>query len=239
MKYSKLIIAGLTAAITLNGAAAVFADDTTEVEKVTTQRTAAEHQNEQTDSREQQEDETDGRDQFFREIGAESGKYKDMEIDMSGLDLPEDFIPFDEAHVPDGINIPVNGELKPIEFDEEGNMIYGQRPPMFGETEGERPEFREGERPEFREGERPEFIEGERPEFRKWEIPEFEEGERPELPEGENPPMNGEIPEFQGSEIPEFQGGEMPGFQGGEMPEFPQEGSMQSGGQYLQMAGQF
>ena len=38
-----------------------------------------------------------------------------------------------------------NGELKPIEFDEDGNMIYGQRPPMFDEMEGQRPEFAEGD----------------------------------------------------------------------------------------------
>ena len=32
-------------------------------------------------------------------------------IDMSKLTLPEGFVPFDEAHVPDGKNAPANGEL--------------------------------------------------------------------------------------------------------------------------------
>ena len=136
MKHTKLIIAGLTAAITLSGAAAVFADETKSVEPEEMRR----------------------------------GSFQDMEIDMSGLDLPEDFVPFDEAHVPDGINVPVNGELKPIEFDEEGNMLFGQRP-----EEG-----------------MPPMMNGERP-----ELPEFADGERPELPEGEMPQMNGGMPGFQ------------------------------------------
>ena len=112
MKHTKLIIAGLTAAITLSGAAAVFADETKSVEPEEMRR----------------------------------GSFQNMEIDMSGLDLPEDFVPFDEAHVPDGINVPVNGELKPIEFDEEGNMLFGQRPeegmpPMMN---GEMPQMNGG-----------------------------------------------------------------------------------------------
>lgn len=153
------------------------------------------------------------------------------EIDMSGLDLPEDFVPFDEAHVPDGIHAPKNGELRPIEFDEEGNMIFGQRPPMFGEkpgfAEGERPE-----RPDFQNGERPE-----RPNLQNGELPEwpdFQNGELPELPDFQN----GELPErpdFQNGELPElpdFQNGELPELPEGELPDF-QAGGMQSGAQNL------
>lgn len=140
---------------------------------------------------------------------------------MSALELPEGFVPFDEAHVPDGIHAPENGELKPIEFDEDGNMIYGQRPPVFDETEGQRPEFAEGDRPEFTEGARPAFpgrgtqeMNGERPELPEGEMPAFEEeGERPELPAGE-----------------------MPAFTEGEMPEM-QQGKMAFGGSRGQMMG--
>ena len=237
MKHTKLVIAGLTAAITLSGASTVFAEDTTAVEPVTVQKTAAAQHNGEADSQEQQEAETESRgdqqeaetgrrDIFSDEKGMMPERFEKMEIDMSGLDLPEDFVPFDEAHVPDGINIPKNGELKPIEFDEEGNMTYGQRPPMFGELEGERPEFTEGERPELPEGEMPQMN-----------------GERPELSEGEMPQMNGEMPEFPGGEMPEFTEGERPEIpegelpqMNGEMPEF-QGGSMQPGGRNLQMAG--
>ena len=60
-------------------------------------------------------------------------------IDMSKLTLPEGFVPFDEAHVPDGKNAPANGELKPIEFDENGEMLNGQKP-----AEGEKPAQTEG-----------------------------------------------------------------------------------------------
>ena len=60
-------------------------------------------------------------------------------IDMSSLTLPEGFVPFDEAHVPDGKNVPENGELKAIEFDENGKMLNGQKP-----AEGEKPELPEG-----------------------------------------------------------------------------------------------
>ena len=61
----------------------------------------------------------------------------DQNMDMSSLELPEGFKPFDEEHVPDGKNAPEKGELKPIEFDENGNMIYGQKPE--GMPEGDRP----------------------------------------------------------------------------------------------------
>lgn len=60
-------------------------------------------------------------------------------IDMSKLTLPEGFVPFDEAHVPDGKNAPANGELKAIEFDENGKMLNGQKP-----AEGEKPAQTEG-----------------------------------------------------------------------------------------------
>ncbi len=207
MKNTKLIIAGLTAAITLSGASAVFAEDT-----------------------------TDSSVQAFEKTGTGSGRFQEMEIDMSGLELPEGFIPFDEEHVPDGIHAPENGELKPIEFDEDGNMIYGQRPPMFDEAEGQRPEFAEGDRPEFAEGARPAFpgrgmqeMNGERPELPEGEMPAFEEGERPELPEGE-------MPVFEEGERPELPAGEMPAFTEGEMPEM-QQGKMAFGGSRGQMMG--
>ena len=61
----------------------------------------------------------------------------DQNMDMSSLELPEGFKPFDEEHVPDGKNAPEKGELKPIEFDENGNMTYGQKPE--GMPEGNRP----------------------------------------------------------------------------------------------------
>ena len=182
MKHTKMIIAGLTTAITLSGAATVFADDTKAVEPVETR----------------------------------TRNFREMDIDMSGLDLPEGFIPFDEAHVPDGHNAPANGELKPIEFDEEGNMIFGQRP-----EEG---------MPPMMNGERPELPNGERPELPNGEMPEFAEGERPELPDGEMPqfPQNGF--EQNGGQPGELNGGQ-PGGQPGE-----QNGG-QFGSSYAQMAG--
>ena len=180
MKNTKLIIAGLTAAITLSGASAVFAEDT-----------------------------TDGSVQVFEKTGTGSGRFQEMEIDMSALELPEGFVPFDEVHVPDGIHAPENGELKPIEFDEDGNMIYRQRPPMFDEMEGQRPEFAEGDRPGFTEGARPAFpgggtqeMNGVRPELPDVEMPVFEEGDRPELPAGE-------MPAFTEGEMQEMQQGKM------------------------------
>ena len=207
MKNTKLIIAGLTAAITLSGASAVFAEDT-----------------------------TDSSVQAIEKTGTGSGRFQEMEIDMSALELPEGFVPFDEALVPDGIHAPENGELKPIEFDEDGNMIYGQRPPMFDETEGQRPEFADGDRPEFAEGARPAFpgrgtqeMNDVRPELPEGEKPAFEEGERPELPEGE-------MPAFEEGERPELPAGEMPAFTEGEMPEM-QQGGMAFGGSRGQMMG--
>ena len=207
MKNTKLIIAGLTAAITLSGASAVFAEDT-----------------------------TDSSVQAIEKTGTGSGRFQEMEIDMSALELPEGFVPFDEAHVPDGIHAPENRELKPIEFDEDGNMIYGQRPPMFDETEGQRPEFADGDRPEFAEGARPAFpgrgtqeMNGERPEPPEGEMPSFEKGERPELPEGE-------MPAFEEGERPELPAGEMPAFTESAMPEM-QQGGMAFGGSRGQMMG--
>ena len=223
MKNTKLIIAGLTAAITLSGASAVFAEDT-----------------------------TDSSVQAIEKTGTGSGRFQEMEIDMSALELPEGFVPFDEAHVPDGIHAPENGELKPIEFDEDGNMIYGQRPPMFDETEGQRPEFADGDRPEFAEGARPAFpgrgtqeMNGERPEPPEGEMPSFEKGVRPELPEGEMPAFEegerpelpeGEMPAFEEGERPELPAGEMPAFTESAMPEM-QQGGMAFGGSRGQMMG--
>ena len=63
----------------------------------------------------------------------------EQDMDMSGLTLPEGFKPFDEEHKPDGTMAPANGEIKPIEFDADGNMIYGQ-PPQMGEN-GQAPSF--------------------------------------------------------------------------------------------------
>ncbi len=63
----------------------------------------------------------------------------EQDMDMSGLTLPEGFKPFDEEHKPDGTMAPANGEIKPIEFDADGNMTYGQ-PPQMGEN-GQAPSF--------------------------------------------------------------------------------------------------
>jgi len=177
MRYTKVAMAGLAAVLTLNGAAAVFAED--EAVSNTQKPAYMEQKN---------------------------------DIDMSSLDLPEGFVPFDEAHVPDGKNAPANGELSPIEFDEEGNMLFGQRPegmpPMM---DGERPELPEGEMPAF-DGERPELPEGEMPAF---------DGERPELPEGGMPAFdNGGMQQMPGDFQPagtgaqDFQAG-MSGTQAG------------------------
>ena len=182
MKHTKLIIAGLTTAITLSGAATVFADDTKAVEPVETR----------------------------------TGNFREMDIDMSGLDLPEGFIPFDEAHVPDGHNAPANGELKPIEFDEEGNMIFGQRP-----EEG---------MPPMMNGERPELPDGEMPEFQGGEMPEFMNGEMPQFPQNGFEQNGGQPGELNGGQPGELNGGQ-PGGQPGE-----QNGG-QFGSSYAQMAG--
>lgn len=225
MKHTKLVIAGITAAITLSGASAVFAED---VETVKTESTA------QTQEASTEAGRTgmlngakNGLAGGMQFRGGMNGMEMPEEIDMSGLELPEDFVPFDEAHVPDGQNAPANGELKPIEFDTEGNMIFGQRPEMFGEMNGERPELPEGEMPEFQNGELPELPEG--------EMPEFTEGERPELP----PMMNGEMPEFQNGELPELpqDGGQFGGQFGGGQFGGEQFGGMHSGNSGAQMAG--
>lgn len=220
--YTKLMLAGLTAALVLNGATAVFAEDTAEV------NTAGETI--QDDTAGQQT--TDRLRKEFRKMTG-TGENEDMpEIDMSGLDLPEDFVPFDENHVPDGLHAPKNGEIRPIEFDEEGNMIFGQRPdgempPMNGERpmNGEMPELPEGEMPEFPDGEMPP-MNGERPELPNGEMPELPDGELPELPDGEMPELpDGELPEF-----PESGAGPMMSGQG------PQD--MQSGQNFPMISGQ-
>ena len=220
MKHTKLVIAGITAAITLSGATAVFAED---VETVKPEGAA---QTQEASAEAGQAGMLNGaknglaNGQQFRD--GMFGMNMPEDFDMSGLELPEDFVPFDEAHVPDGQNAPANGELKPIEFDTEGNMIFGQRPEMFGEMNGERPELPEGEMPESQNGELPELPEG--------EMPEFTEGERPELP----PMINGEMPEFQNGELPELpqDGGQFGGQFGG-----AQFGGMPSGNSGAQMAG--
>ena len=199
MRYTKIAMAGLAAVMTLNGAAAVFAEDET---GTNTQKPAY---------MEQAEGMTDKGVRTMPEMQMPE------DIDMSSLDLPEDFVPFDEAHVPDGKNAPANGELRPIEFDEEGNMLFGQRPEGM-------PPMMDGERPELPEGEMPAFGEGERPELPEGEMPAFGEGERPELPEGE-------MPAFGEGERPELPEGEMPAFGEGELPELP------GGGQGPQMNG--
>ena len=72
----------------------------------------------------------------------------EQDMDMSGLTLPEGFKPFDEEHKPDGTMAPANGEIKPIEFDADGNMIYGQ-PPQMGEN-GQAPSFNGQQPPQMR-----------------------------------------------------------------------------------------
>ena len=213
MKHTKLVIAGITAAITLSGATAVFAEDVETVKPegaVQTQEASAEAG------------------QAGMLNGAKNGlangqQFRDgmfgmnmpEDFDMSGLELPEDFVPFDEAHVPDGLNAPANGELKPIEFDAEGNMTFGQRPEMFGEMNGERPEL-------------PPMMNGELPEFQNGEMLEFQNGEMPELPEGETPEFqNGELPELP-QDGGQFNDGQFGGGQFGGMP---------SGNSGAQMAG--
>ena len=174
MRYTKIAMAGLAAVMTLNGAAAVFAEDET---GTNTQKPAY---------MEQAEGMTDKGVRTMPEMQMPE------DIDMSSLDLPEDFVPFDEAHVPDGKNAPANGELRPIEFDEEGNMLFGQRPEGM-------PPMMDGERPELPEGEMPAFGEGERPELPEGEMPAFGEGELPELPGGgQGPQMNGTAPQMDG-----------------------------------------
>ena len=232
MKHTKLVIAGITAAITLSGATAVFAED---VETVKPEGAA---QTQEASAEAGQAGMLNGaknglaNGQQFRD--GMFGMNMPEDFDMSGLELPEDFVPFDEAHVPDGLNAPANGELKPIEFDAEGNMTFGQRPEMFGEMNGERPELppmMNGELPEFQNGEMLEFQNGELAELPEGEMPEFAEGERPELP----PMMNGEMPEFQNGELPELpqDGGQFNDGQFGS----GQFGGMPSGNSGAQMAG--
>lgn len=204
MKYTKLVLAGLTAVLVLNGATAVFAEDIAEEDtqdSTAIQQTVDRFRNE------------------FRKMTG-TGEEEDMpEIDMSGLDLPEDFVPFDEAHVPDGLHAPENGEIKPVEFDEEGNMIYGQRPDgKMPPMNGERPERPDGERPELSDGERPELPDGELPELPDGEL---SDSELPKRPGGRRPPMNGERPELPDGEMPELPDGEMPELPDGETPELP------------------
>lgn len=209
MKHTKLVIAGITAAITLSGATAVFAED---VETVKPEGAA---QTQEASAEAGQAGMLNGaknglaNGQQFRD--GMFGMNMPEDFDMSGLELPEDFVPFDEAHVPDGLNAPANGELKPIEFDAEGNMTFGQRPEMFGEMNGERPEL-------------PPMMNG--------ELPEFQNGEMPELPEGETP-------EFQNGELPELpqNGGQFGGAQFGGQFGGGQFGGMPSGNSGAQMAG--
>ena len=219
MKHTKLMILGLTAAMTLGGATTIFADEITDADP----ETAVTAENSTEDKAQQKAEKIQ---RISNNMFGEKQEGRMAEIDMSSLELPEGFVPFDENHVPDGQNAPEKGELKPIAFDADGNMIYGQKPEgmppmMFGERpelpEGEMPAF-DGEHPELPEGEMPDF-DGERPELPAGEMPAFD-GERPELPEGEMPAFDGERPE-----LPE---GEMPVFDG-ELPEFPENGNQPLG----------
>ena len=158
MKYTKIIMTGMTAALILNGTAAVFADGTADTD---TQQSAYVQQAEE-----------NGR-EGFRFI---PGMDRPEDIDMSSLELPEDFVPFDEAHVPDGKNAPEKGELKPIEFDEDGNMLFGQKPEDM-----------------------PPMMNGERPELPEGEMPAYGDSQMPVLPaDGQDPQMNGQGPRMGG-----------------------------------------
>ncbi len=197
MKRTKLMAAGLAAVMMFAGAVTVYADDTAAVSADT-----------QTEVREMPA--ADMMRQAVRKMFG-MPEAPEEEMDLSELELPEGFVPFDEEHVPDGQNAPANGELKPIEFDEDGNMIFGQKP------DGEMPELPEGaeagERPELPEG----AEEGERP-----ELPEgAEEGERPELPEGAEAGERPELPEgAEQGEMPPMRGGQPGGMMqpDGQMP---------------------
>ena len=80
----------------------------------------------------------------------------------------------------------INGELKPIEFDEEGNMLFGQRP-----EEGMQP-MMNGERPELPEGEMPQMNGG---------MPGFQQNGFGQ-PGEQNPGMNSGIdPEMTGNDL--------------------------------------
>ena len=174
MKYTKITMTGMTAALILNGTAAVFADGTADTD---TQQSAYVQQAEE-----------NGR-EGFRSI---PGMDRPEDIDMSSLELPEDFVPFDEAHVPDGKNAPEKGELKPIEFDEDGNMLFGQKPEDM-------PPMMNGERPELPEGEMPAFGDGGRPELPEGEMPAYGDSQMPVLPaDGQDPQMNGQGPRMGG-----------------------------------------
>ena len=194
MKYTKLIAAGMTAAMVFGGASAVLADNSFPVNSFPANAFPANALQTNT---------------FPEDTETNTDMEKmENEIDMSGLDLPEDFVPFDEAHVPDGIHIPENGELKPIEFDDEGNMIYGQKPDgEFPGRPGEFPGMRDGERPELPEGEMPAFGDGERPELPEGEMPAFGDGEFPGMNAGEQTAMSGG---FHGGMTGMPQGGSVP-----------------------------
>ncbi len=183
MKNTKLLVAGLTTALTLSGAAAVFADDTTTTESVT----ATSEQQTETDAEDTTDTGEEGKEinGLFRMMRK---AFEKMKLDMSNLELPDDFVPFDEAHVPDGKNAPINGELKPVEFDEYGNMTYGQRPEF---EEGELPELPDGELPELPDGELPELPEGGAPVFMGGEQPVFSQGEMPGINNSMQGPQQG------------------------------------------------
>ena len=222
MKHTKLMILGLTAAMTIGAGTTVFADEIAD----TDQDTAVTAESSTQDAAQQKADRIR---KAFRGMFGEKPEGELPEIDMSALELPEDFVPFDENHVPDGKNAPANGELRPVEFDADGNMTFGQKPEgMPPMQNGEMPpmmngELPEGEQPAF-DGEMPELPEGEMPPMMNGELPEGEQpvfnGEMPELPEGEMPPMtNGEMPQPNG-EMPQFNG---------EMPELPEDGAQPAG----------
>ncbi len=144
----------------------------------------------------------------------------DNQIDMSALTLPEGFKPFDEEHVPDGTNAPENGELKPVTFDENGTMTYGQKPEgapesMPGEMNANGSSV--GKPADFKPFDEEHVPDGTYGEVSEEELkkPEQTEGERPELPEGEE----GQAPQNNGGQAPQDNGGQMPQDNGGQAPQ--------------------
>lgn len=104
----------------------------------------------------------------------------DQNMDMSSLTLPEGFKPFDEAHKPDGTMAPANGEIKPIEFDANGNMTYGQ-PPQMGQN-GQAPSFNGQQPPQMGQNGQAPSLNGQQP---------------PQMPgNGQAPSTDGQAPQF-------------------------------------------
>ena len=120
----------------------------------------------------------------------------EQEMDMSSLTLPEGFKPFDEAHKPDGTMAPANGEIKPIEFDADGNMTYGQPPQMPGN--GRAPSFN-GQAPQFGQSTDGTTTDGSTADGQTSEntnqAPSFNGQQPPQMPgNGQAPSFNGQQP---------------------------------------------